>query len=88
MCTLDFFVVPDDETCLSDTGWVINLYPGLYVNRYTQSTRERLTNMITVLHHCIQPAASQFSNLSSLRRPGIGTLVTNPVKQASRSCLT
>jgi hypothetical protein len=45
--------------------------------------------MITVLHHiAFSLLLRSFSNLSSLRRPGIGTLVTNPVKQASRSCLT
>jgi hypothetical protein len=80
MCTLDL-LLPDDETCLSDTGKVINLYPGNIVNRYTQSTRERLTNMITVLHHiAFSLLLRSFSNLSSLRRPGIGTLVTNPNK--------
>jgi hypothetical protein len=54
------FVVPDDETCLIQ-GKVINLYPGLMVNRYTQSTRERLTNMITFITlHCLLSVFLQF----------------------------
>jgi hypothetical protein len=52
-------LLADDETCLSDTGKVINLSGANIVNRYTQSTG-RLTNMITASSHCIQPAASQF----------------------------
>jgi hypothetical protein len=59
------FVMPDDETCLIQ-GKVINLYPGLMVNRYTQSTRERLTNMITFI--TLHSACFQFF-FSSLRRP-------------------
>jgi hypothetical protein len=59
-------------------------------NRYTQSTQERLTNMIAqyTSSHCIQPAASQFFLTSVPFADRVGTLVANPVEQTSRSCLT
>jgi hypothetical protein len=56
---------------LSDTGKVINLYPANIVNRYTQSTRERLTNMITVLHHIAFSLLLRSFSTSVPFRPGI-----------------
>jgi hypothetical protein len=51
MCTLDFCYCPTMKRVYLIQGKVINLSGANIVNRYTQSTRERLTNMITVLHH-------------------------------------
>jgi hypothetical protein len=63
-------------------GKVINLSGANIVNRYTQSTRERLTNMITVLHHIAFSLLLQFFLTSVPFADQIGTLVTNKLEQA------
>jgi hypothetical protein len=58
-----FLFVPDDETCLSDTGKVINPISraNIVKSLYSEIYSGDFTNMITVLHHiAFQPAASQF----------------------------
>jgi hypothetical protein len=57
--------------------------------RYTQPTgRDLITWLLYFIKQISATCFGFFHNLSSLRRPGFATLVTYPVKQASRSCLT